>query len=110
MVLSRVAALLGLASWENWLSSSLARPQGCLGKTPWAGPGAGASSMQPTHQASLRPNELQLATELGAGRREGRPLSGKHGCPGLRRHIPVLYWLEVLSWELPGVSLRVAGR
>lgn len=66
--------------------------------------------MQPTHQASLRPNELQLATELGAGRREGRPLSGKHGCPGLRRHIPVLYWLEVLSWELPGVSQRVAGR
>lgn len=66
--------------------------------------------MQPTHQASLRPNELQLATEPGAGRREGHPLSGKHGCPGLPRHIPVPYWLEALSWELPGVSQRVTGR
>lgn len=109
MVSPRVATLLGLASWENWLSISLAGPQGLLGKTPWAGPGAGASSMQPTHQASLRPNELQLATELGAGRREGHPLLGKQGCPGLPRRIPVLYWLEALSWELPGVSQRVTG-
>ena len=29
--------------------------------------------------------------------------------PGLPRRIPVLYWLEALSWELPGVSQRVTG-
>lgn len=76
MVLPGVAALRGLASWENWLSCSLARPQGLLGKTPWAGPGAGASYAQPTHQANLRANGLQLATELGEGRREGHPSVG----------------------------------
>lgn len=117
----------GSASWPWWfcpgLPPSVAWLPGRIGSAAaWPGlraswarlPGQGQGLEPHTHSLRTRRICGRMGSSLpwSWGRAGGRAilLLGKHGCSGLLRHIPVLYWLEVLGWELPGVSQRVAGR